>query len=203
MSLLIRASRLGLLGLLVLAVAGVAASANAAPGVTAIGGPATGQTIPLGNGAFLLVGKYQDPAVPQANGTYVGEYTAVTSGYDTCDLLGFSSIDCFFDPLMHQCNLVEGEMTLRSQGNAVTIPIGDDGIHRIASAVCLDPNDPNLLDVHLESAVLSDPPGSVLTRGYGTFLDEFGHIAGTSTPRGNVFDDTFAVSVSLISADSS
>ncbi len=184
-------ARLGLIVLL--AFVAVAAAPGAASAQT-IDGTATGKTIPLGNGSFRIVGTLTDPSAPGVVGTYVGTYTEITTGYTSCRFIGFGSIFCD-EPSDFTCNLIEGEVTFRSRGKTVTLAIGIDfQFGRLASAVCLNPTDPDIHEVHLELV----GSGEGFSRGYGDLMYAYGGMSGTSTPLGGaVYQDNLSFSITL------
>jgi hypothetical protein len=176
-------ARLAALTLLVCLAAAVFA-ASAATDIS-IGGTASGKTMPLGNGTFRIVGKYVDPA--SVTGTYVGTYREVTTGYTACGV--FQVATTCSRPF---CNLVSGQVTLSSQGKSVVLPIVS--VFQVFSAVCLDPVDPSVHDVHLFGCSCG---ADVISRGYGLPVAAFGGLDGISRPFESVYTDSFALSFGL------
>jgi hypothetical protein len=197
-----KATRLGLLTLLACAAAATLSVPRAAADTT-ISGTAIGITIPQGNGTFRMVGTYVDPAVPDVTGSYEGTFVEVTTGYTSCVLIGSNSNGCVYETQYNACNLISGQVTFRSQGKSITVPINSDPFLRWTSGVCLDPTDPRIHNVVLVDLVYngnSPPPGTPPypdARGYGRFANLEWFLSGTSQPAGSVYHDNFTFQLHL------
>jgi hypothetical protein len=186
---LLQPARLGVLMLLVFAA--VAAAPGAASAQT-IEGTATGKTIAQGNGTFRIVGTYTDASTGEV-GTYVGTYVEYTTGYTSCPFPTFAGeMACFEDPGLARCNLIRGEVTVRSQGEMLTLSIASQLFPVITSAVCLKgTDDPQSYDVFLE--LMGSRDG---------FIYAEGSMRGTSAPLGGgVYEDTFVISIVAYPSD--
>jgi hypothetical protein len=185
--------------------AGVPSLARADDPSTTITGQASGKTVPLGDGNFLVVGTYRDSlGVP---GTYFGRYHEVTTGYNSCRSTGIGEVFCGSSGFPYRCNLIRGEITLRSVGRVLNLIIGSAGffppLSRLQSAICQQEANPAIHDTYLMLAnrVANFPATEEeFSRGYGLLDEVRGSLIGTSTPAGGspVYSDDLALQLTLI-----
>jgi hypothetical protein len=191
------------LGLLVAAVLTALALPSLGAADTFIGGTATGRTLALGNGTFQVVGTYRDAAGEV--GTYHGTYTEVTTGYTSCRSTGIGEIFCGTAAFPYSCNLIAGEITLRSRGRYVTLHIGPASLgppgSRVQSGVCLREGSAQRDTFLMVTNRTNVWPATVeeFSRGYGILAWAQGALVGTSSPLGGgrVYAEELALDLGL------
>ena len=171
---------------------------------TTISGQASGITVPLPNGNFLVAGTYRDSlGIP---GTYFGRYHEVTTGYNSCRSTGVGEIFCGSPGFPYRCNLIRGEITLRSVGRVLNLVIGSAGffqpLSRLQSGICQQEANPAIHDTYLMllNRVDSFPATEEeFSPGYGLLNEVDGSLTGTSTPVGSspVYSDNLALQLTL------
>jgi hypothetical protein len=169
---------------------------------TLVAGSAKGHTVALGNGTFQIAGIYRDAAGDV--GTYHGTYTELTTGYTSCRSTGIGAIFCGTSAFPFSCNLISGEMTLRSRGKYVTLHIGPADLGspgaRIQSGVCLRPGSTEL-DAYLMLTNRTNvwpATEEEFSRGYGILAWARGSLVGISSPLGGrAHDDELALDLGL------
>jgi hypothetical protein len=174
------------------------------PATTTITGQAGGTTVPLGDGNFLIVGTYRDSqGVP---GTYLGRYHEVTTGYNSCRSTGVGEIFCGSPGFPYRCNLIRGEITLRSVGRELNLIIGSAGFFppaaRLQSGICQEEANPAIHDTYLMLLNRVDnfpATDEEFSRGYGLLNEVDGSLIGTSNPVGRspVYSDDLALQLRL------
>jgi|RhiMethySRZTD1v2_1073278.scaffolds.fasta_scaffold189007_1 hypothetical protein len=191
------------LGALVACFLAALAIPSLAGAVMFIEGSARGHTIALGDGTYLIVGTYRD-ATGEV-GTYSGRYTEQTTGYTSCRSTGIGSIHCGEPGFPFRCNLVTGEVTLRSRGKSVTLHIGAAGLGspaaRIQSGVCLQDDSSENRDMFLmltNRTQVWPATEEEFSRGYGIIAYAEGSLVGSSRPLGgSVLADEFDLDLGL------
>jgi hypothetical protein len=197
----------------ILALLAIAATLAAVPSLaraddptTTITGQASGRTVPLPDGDFLVVGTYSDSQ--GVSGTYFGRYHEVTTGYNSCRSTGIGEIFCGTPGFPYRCNLIRGEITLRSVGRVLNLMIGSAGffppLARLQSGICQQETNPAIHDTYLMlTNIAHNFPATEeeFSRGYGLLNMVLGSLTGTSTPLGSspVYSDDLALQLTLYS----
>jgi hypothetical protein len=85
---------------------------------------------------YIITGALRD-ADGQVVGTLHGTLTELTTGFNTCPIIGTASALCFPGPPSGwPCNLLGGDITLNFQGAIYDATVNTDVIGHAASALC-------------------------------------------------------------------
>lgn len=186
-----------------LAIALALPAAARAESITTVSGEASGMTVPVGHDNYVVVGTYRDSlGFP---GTYSGRYHLDTTGYNSCRGVDMGTIYCdnppYFSGLPYRCNLISGQITLRSLGKKIDLNIGvafpEQPLNRITSGIC-----PSLHDTYLlmwNRSALWPATTEEFSHGFGPLDLARGSLTGVSTPVGGspVYLDDLALQLDL------